>query len=82
MLELLYWIALALFLPWSMILISFVGIWFILHGTGFLLYDTLNEIFHIEEQISKSFPEQVPFYEDDETWLKRKQAEGRRAHRD
>lgn len=81
-LELLYWIALALFLPWSMILISFVGIWFILHGTGFLLYDTLNEIFHIEEQISRSFPEQVPFYEDDETWLRRKQTEGRRAHRD
>lgn len=76
LLQLLYWTAMALFLPWSMILISIVGIGFVLHGTNFLLYDTLNEIFRIEERIAEAFPEQVPFYEDDETWLKRKQTEG------
>lgn len=76
LLQILYWTIMALFLPWSMILISVVGIGFILYGANFLLYDTLNEIFRIEEQIAEAFPEQVPFYEDDEAWLRRKQAEG------
>lgn len=76
LLQILYWTVMALFLPWSMILISILGIGFILHGANFRLYDTLNEVFRIEEQIAQAFPEQVPFYEDDETWLKRKQAEG------
>jgi hypothetical protein len=35
----------------------------------------MNEAFRIEEQISESFPEQAAFYEDDETWLKRKQSQ-------
>ena len=40
-----------------------------------ILYDTFNKIFHIEEEIAQAFPEQTAFYEDDEAWLKRKQAE-------
>jgi hypothetical protein len=40
---------------------------------NFMLYDTVNEVFHVEEQIAEAFPEQTPFYEDDEMWLKRKQ---------
>lgn len=78
LLQLLYWTAIVLFLPWSVLLLPLTGVWFILFVANFLLYNTLNEIFHIEEEIAKDFPEQVPFYEDDETWLKRKQEEQNR----
>ena len=67
------WIALALFLPWSVVLLPLTGFWFILYTADFLLYDTLNNSFHIEEQIARAYPEQVPFYEDDEAWIRRKQ---------
>ena len=75
LLQLVYWAVILLFLPWSVILLPFLGVWFILFTANFLLYDTLNEIFHIEEEIAQAFPEQTAFYEDDEAWLKRKQAE-------
>lgn len=75
LLTILYWAAIFLFLPWSIVLLPLGGVWFILFIVNFLLYDTFNEAFQIEEQIAKSFPEQAAFYEDDETWLKRKQEE-------
>ena len=77
LLQMLYWIALALFLPWSVVLLPFTGFWFILYSADFLLYDTFNSSFHIEEQISCVYPEQTPFYEDDEAWIRRKQHEER-----
>lgn len=70
-----YWIILALFLPWSVILLPLIGFWFILFLANFLLYPTMNETFHIEEEIARSYPEQAAFYEDDQTWLRRKQEE-------
>lgn len=73
LLQILYWGILLLFLPWSVLLLPFTGIWFILYAADFLLYDTMNEVFSIEKQIAEAFPEQAAFYEDDETWLKRKQ---------
>lgn len=73
LLQILYWAVIVLFLPWTVILFPFIGIWFILFTANFLLYDTLNDVFSIEEQISQAFPEQAAFYEDDEAWLKRKQ---------
>lgn len=75
LLQLLYWAAMVLFLPWSAFLMPFVGFWFILYTANFLIYNTFNDCFGIEEQIAAAFPEQVPFYEDDEAWLKRKEAE-------
>lgn len=75
LLQLLYWAVIILLLPWSAFLMPLIGIWFILYTSNFLFYDTLNNCFKIEEQIAEAFPDQVPFYEDDETWLKRKQAE-------
>lgn len=78
LLQLVYWAVILLFLPWSVILLPFLGVWFILFTANFLLYDTLDEIFHIEEEIAQAFPEQAAFYEDDEAWLKRKQAEKNR----
>lgn len=73
LLQILYWAVIALFFPWSIILLPFIGVWFILFTADFILYNTMNEIFSIEEQISEAFPEQAPFYESDEDWLKRKQ---------
>lgn len=77
LMQLAYWTIIVLFLPWSVLLLPLIGIWFILFTANFFLYNTLNTVFGIEEQIAQNFPEQTPFYEDDETWLKRKQAEGR-----
>lgn len=73
LLQIAYWAVIFLFLPWSVVLLPLTGFWFILFTENFLLYNTLNEIFRIEEQIAQDFPEQAAFYEDDETWLKRKQ---------
>lgn len=75
LLQVFYWAGIILFLPWSIILLPLIGIWFILFVANFLLYDTMNEAFQIEQQIAQSFPEQVALYEDDETWLRRKQKE-------
>lgn len=76
-LQVLYWAVVILFLPWSAILMPFLGVWFILFTANFLLYPTLNEVFQIEDQIAQAFPEQAVVYEDDEAWLKRKQEEQR-----
>jgi len=78
MLQMLYWAVLILFLPLSVVLLPFTGVWFILFSTDFKLYDTMNEAFEIEKQIAEAFPEQEVVYEDDEAWLKRKQEEMRR----
>lgn len=75
LLQIVYWVILALFLPWSVVLLPLIGFWFILLLANFLLYNTMNETFHIEEEIAKSYPEQAAFYEDDQTWLRRKQEE-------
>ncbi len=75
LLQIAYWAVMALFLPWSVVLLPLIGFWFILYTVNFLIYDTLNDSFQIESGIADAFPEQVPFYEDDEAWLKRKQEE-------
>lgn len=75
LLQIIYWAAMALFLPWSAFLMPLTGLWFIIYTANFLIYNTLDDSFKIEDQIADAFPEQVPFYEDDETWLKRKQEE-------
>ena len=75
LIQILYWTIMVLFLPWSAMLMPLIGFWFVLYTVNFLIYDTLNDSFQIEEQIANAFPEQIPFYEDDEAWLKRKQEE-------
>lgn len=74
-LQLAYWVVLALFLPWSVVMLLLTGFWFILFLANFLMYDTMDEALHIEEEIAKAYPDQTPFYEDDQAWLKRKQEE-------
>ncbi len=75
MLQVLYWTIIVLFLPWSSVILPLTGVWFIVYLVNFLLYNTLDSVFQIEEQIAQVFPEQAAYYEDDETWLERKQAE-------
>ena len=70
-----YWLVLALFLPWSVALLPLIGFWFIIFSSSFLLYPSLDEAFSIEASIEESFPDQVPYYETDEEWVKRKQQE-------
>lgn len=60
--QVLFWIIIALFLPWSGFILPFIGLWTVLFLTYFFLYDSLNEAFSIEEEIKKHFPEQVPKY--------------------
>lgn len=61
-LQLVWWIAMVLFLPWSAFLVPFLGVWYILYLSCFLLYDRLDTAFRIEEQIGEVFPEQIPVY--------------------
>lgn len=75
LIKFLFYLLIVLFLPWTVVLLPLIGFWLPLYLSLFLIYDTLNDCFGIEEKIAASFPEQVPFYEDDETWLKRKQEE-------
>lgn len=75
LLQIIYWAIIVLFLPWSILLLPLTGFWFILYTSNFLIYNTLNDSFQIENQIAVAFPEQIPFYEDDETWIKRRQEE-------
>lgn len=77
LLQLAYWVIMILFLPWSVVLLPLIGIWFILYSANFLMYDTFNNAFQIEAKIAEAFPEQIPYYEDDETWLKQKQSESK-----
>ncbi len=75
LLQIVFWALMVLFLPWSIFLIPLLGIWFILFTANFLIYDTFNKAFEVEKKIAEAFPEQVPFYENDEAWVKRKQEE-------
>jgi len=75
LLQIFYWVLLVLLLPVSVFLLPLTGFWFILYTADFLIYNVLNDSFQIEERIGNAFPEQIPFYEDDEAWLKRKQEE-------
>ncbi len=77
LLQVFYWAVLLLFFPWSLLLLPLIGFWFILYTANFLLYNTFNDCFQIEEHIAAAYPEQAPFYEDDETWMKRKEEEGK-----
>ena len=50
-LQLLYWAIYLLFAPWTLLLIPFLGIWYIVFLSQFLIYDQLNEELQIESSI-------------------------------
>ena len=59
LLQLAWWVLMVLFAPWTLLLMPFVGSWFVLFAALFLLYDRLDQAFAIEESISRAFPEQA-----------------------
>lgn len=61
-LQILWWVVIALFMPWTAFVLPFLGVWYILYVSLFFLYDKLDYAFRIEEQIAENFPEQVPVY--------------------
>lgn len=46
-----WWLAAVMLLPWSAFLVPFFGVWVILFISQFLLYEKLDEAFAIEEQM-------------------------------
>lgn len=62
-LQIAWWVIMALFMPWTAILLPVLGVWYILYVSIFFLYDQLNDAFRIEEQIAENFPEQIPVHE-------------------
>lgn len=64
-LQVAFWVLIALFFPWSGFVLPFIGLWTVLFLAFFFLYKSLNEAFAIEEEIKKHFPEQVPTYTED-----------------
>lgn len=60
LLQLVWWLLMVLFAPWTLILLPLAAVWFDLFAALFLLYDRLDEAFAIEKSLAQAFPEQVP----------------------
>lgn len=54
LLQLAYWAVHVLFAPWTVLLLPFLGIWYIVFLSQFLIYKKMDEAFHIEEQFQIS----------------------------
>lgn len=59
-----WWLVIVLLLPWTAFLVPFLGVWYVLFLSVFILYRDLDEDFRIEEQILEKFPETIA--EDDD----------------
>lgn len=55
-LQLGYYAVIVLFAPWSLLLLPVTGLWYILFLVQFLLYERLDESFHIEELFDEANP--------------------------
>ena len=64
-LQAVWWIIGVLFMPWTAFLVPFLGVWFIMFLSFFLLYPKLDQAFSIESRIEEQFPGQIEqIYED------------------
>ncbi len=57
-LNLAWWAATVLFMPWTAFVVPFLGVWYIWFLSFHLLYDQLDESFELESRIFEKFPEQ------------------------
>lgn len=64
LLQLVWWLLMVLFAPWTLLLLPVVGVWFDLFAALFVLYRPLDDAFSIEERIARAFPEQAPRHEE------------------
>lgn len=53
-LELVYCLIFVLFAPWTLLLLPFLGAWYLVFLSQLLLYDRLNEALGIEERLSRA----------------------------
>lgn len=58
--QVIWWTAGFLFMPWTAFLVPILGIWYITFASLSVIYDKLNEAFKVEEQIRQQFPGQIP----------------------
>lgn len=63
-LQVVWWLIMVLFLPWTAFLIPFLSMWYILYLAVFILYRPMDEAFHIEDQINERFPGQIQMEDD------------------
>lgn len=64
-LQVVWWLVMFLFLPWTAFLVPFLSMWYILYLAVFILYRPMDEAFHIEDQINERFPGQIEKEEDE-----------------
>ena len=57
-LQLVAWLLMVLFAPWTLLLLPVAAVWFIPYAALFVLYDDWEEAFQLEEQIAAQFPDQ------------------------
>lgn len=62
--QVIWWIIMFIFLPWTAFIVPILGIWYILFLAMFIIYRSLNEAFRVEEQIEEHFPGQMDAGED------------------
>ncbi|MCD8367442.1 MAG: hypothetical protein LUC48_05385 [Clostridiales bacterium] len=65
-LQVAFWLLMALLLPWSVLALPIIGMWFILYLSNFLLYRDLDTAFQLEKTLREQMPEQAPLYEEEE----------------
>ena len=53
LLQLGYWAILVLFAPWTLLLLPVTGVWYIVFLSQLLLYEQMDEAFHIEERYGR-----------------------------
>lgn len=53
-----WWAAMVVFLPWTAFLVPVLGVWYILFVSCHLMYERLDEAFKVEEQINQAFGQQ------------------------
>ena len=57
--QVIWWLAAFLFLPWTAFLVPILSVWYVLFLAMFIIYRSLDAAFHIEEQIEEHFPGQI-----------------------
>ncbi|MBR2047837.1 MAG: hypothetical protein IJ960_04490 [Oscillospiraceae bacterium] len=55
--QLAWWTVMVVLLPWSAFVVPFLGVWYVLFVSNFLIYDDLDEAFQVEDRIAEAFPE-------------------------
>lgn len=69
LLQALYFAVMILFAPWTLLLVPFLGVWYIIFITQFMIYGALDAELHIEEQFAAAGQESETFgtEQEDET---------------